>query len=310
MRWPIPEIANGTAHACGVWFSNIGGGHPAPFAPVTIGRCSLQIANQTRRSRALPGTPRERDRLSRLPADALDDSMTESRKTSTRRAVGLCRRATVVGGQLSAPKTRAIAACGEAVPSSIRRTFRHPRRRVASYPRRQQIRRLRRAGVRGLQAVVALTGVLLLAWADQRGLASAAVLIAAALAFDGALTLRRARRSRIGAESEALVRRALEPLKRHGWRVRHSLDWPGPGDLDHVVRAPTGIRLRDRDQDAPLQRAGSMHCAQSRQRGGWRASAVATRGSQARPVRRRAAGASSTWTTGCWSCRSTAWYGS
>jgi Nuclease-related domain len=42
-------------------------------------------------------------------------------------------------------------------------------------------------------------------------------------------------------ESEALVRRALEPLKRHGWRVRHSLDWLGPGDLDHVVRAPTGI---------------------------------------------------------------------
>ena len=52
--------------------------------------------------------------------------------------------------------------------------------------------------------------------------------------------LRLAARSRVGAESETLVRRELERLARDGWRVRHAVDWPGRGDLDHVVRAPSG----------------------------------------------------------------------
>jgi hypothetical protein len=30
-------------------------------------------------------------------------------------------------------------------------------------------------------------------------------------------------------------------LEHEGWHVRHSLDWPGRGDLDHVVRAQSGI---------------------------------------------------------------------
>jgi hypothetical protein len=45
----------------------------------------------------------------------------------------------------------------------------------------------------------------------------------------------------VGADSEAEVRRALEPLARQGWRVAHGVDWPGRGDLDHVLRSPSGM---------------------------------------------------------------------
>ena len=50
-----------------------------------------------------------------------------------------------------------------------------------------------------------------------------------------------AARSRVGAESEAEVRRVLERLDRDGWQVRHARRLAGRGDLDHVVRAPSGI---------------------------------------------------------------------
>jgi hypothetical protein len=80
----------------------------------------------------------------------------------------------------------------------------------------------------------------MLARLGQLALATAALLLAAVLSADGARALRRARRSRVGADSEALVRQALAPLERDGWQVRHAVDWPGAGDLDHVVRAPSG----------------------------------------------------------------------
>lgn len=54
-------------------------------------------------------------------------------------------------------------------------------------------------------------------------------------------SLRLAGRSRVGAESEALVRRVLEPLTREGWHVEHAVDWPDRGDLDHVLRSPSGM---------------------------------------------------------------------
>ena len=53
--------------------------------------------------------------------------------------------------------------------------------------------------------------------------------------------LRLAARSRVGADSEGQVRRALEPLAREGWSVTHAVDWPGRGDLDHVLRSPSGM---------------------------------------------------------------------
>ena len=52
--------------------------------------------------------------------------------------------------------------------------------------------------------------------------------------------LRLAARSRVGADSEGQVRWALEPLARAGWNVTHAVDWPGRGDLDHVLRSPRG----------------------------------------------------------------------
>ena len=113
---------------------------------------------------------------------------------------------------------------------------------TVSYPRRQQLRRLRRAGARALEAA-ALAVAVMFAWTGDAALAFAALLLAAVLSLDGADALRLAARSRVGAESEAKVRRALEPLTGEGWLVEHAVDWPGGGDLDHVVRAWSGSAL-------------------------------------------------------------------
>ena len=67
------------------------------------------------------------------------------------------------------------------------------------------------------------------------------MLLSGVLALTSRHALRLARRSRVGAESEAQVRRALEPLTREGWRVEHAVGWPGRGDLDHVLRSPSGM---------------------------------------------------------------------
>lgn len=112
---------------------------------------------------------------------------------------------------------------------------------TVSYPRRQRLRRLRHAGARALEAAFALGVAVMFAWTGDSALAFAALLVAAVLSLDGAHALRLAGRSRVGAESEAEVRRALEPLKRERWHVEHAVNWPGGGDLDHVVRASSGV---------------------------------------------------------------------
>jgi hypothetical protein len=112
---------------------------------------------------------------------------------------------------------------------------------TVSYPRRQQFRRLRHAAARALEAALALGVALMLARSGEAALAFAVALLAAFLSLDGVYLLRLANRSRVGAESEAQVRRALEPLARDGWHVQHAVDWPSGGDLDHVVRAPSGV---------------------------------------------------------------------
>src|SRR4051794_34827573 len=66
-------------------------------------------------------------------------------------------------------------------------------------------------------------------------------LLSAVLALASRSALRLAARSCVGAKSETHVRRALEPLTREGWRVAHAVDWPGRGDLDHVLRSPSGM---------------------------------------------------------------------
>jgi hypothetical protein len=112
---------------------------------------------------------------------------------------------------------------------------------TVSYPRRQQLHRLLRAARLAAGAMIASVGALLLGSAGYAGLAVSLGAVAAVLGLLSRRALRLARRSRVGAESEAQVRRALEPLAREGWRVAHAVDWPGRGDLDHVLRSPSGM---------------------------------------------------------------------
>jgi Holliday junction resolvase-like predicted endonuclease len=112
---------------------------------------------------------------------------------------------------------------------------------VVSYPRIQQLRRLRRAGVRWTQAGLSLAGALALATAGLFDPAVVLLALALVLSADGAHAAKLAKRSAVGADSEAAVRRALAALRRQGWTVQHGVYWPGGGDIDHVVRSPRGL---------------------------------------------------------------------
>lgn len=120
----------------------------------------------------------------------------------------------------------------------------HPRPwigRTVSYPRRQQLRRLARAGALGAGALLAaLLGLLAL---NLGALALAAVLLLTAASFAVASRhwLGLAARAGVGVRSEANVQSTLATLEREGWRLRHSLNWQGRGDIDSVAIAPTGI---------------------------------------------------------------------
>src|SRR3954462_6943103 len=111
---------------------------------------------------------------------------------------------------------------------------------VVSHPRRQQVRRLRRAGRRVGEGAVGLGAAVALAAIGLAGPAPVAALVVVGLLLAGRRAWRLAARSAIGARSEAEVRRALAGLARQGWRVVHGVEWPAGGDLDHVVQAPSG----------------------------------------------------------------------
>jgi Nuclease-related domain len=112
-----------------------------------------------------------------------------------------------------------------------------------NYARRQQYRRLLRAG----EAAAGGTTVALLGFvATSVGaayLAAALLLTAVALGLYSRHWLSLARRSAVGARSEAAVQRALAPLQAEGWRLRHSVQWRGQGDIDSVAISPTGIAV-------------------------------------------------------------------
>jgi hypothetical protein len=135
-----------------------------------------------------------------------------------------------------------------------------------SNPRRQQWRRLRDAAARASRSAIALVLAVIAAGAGQTVLAIAFALVAAALAVSSRHALRLAARSRVGAESEAQVRRALEPLRREGWQVQHALDWAGGGDLDHVVRAPSGVGFVIETKTLRYKRAHCAHTAAAARR--------------------------------------------
>src|SRR4051812_13585393 len=111
----------------------------------------------------------------------------------------------------------------------------------ASYARRQEWRRLKTAASRGAGAAVAILAAMLAASANQAVVAIPLVLASGLLTLASRHALALARRSRVGAGSEAQVRRALKPLTGEGWQVRHAVDWARGGDLDHVVRSPSGM---------------------------------------------------------------------
>jgi len=110
------------------------------------------------------------------------------------------------------------------------------------HPRRQQHRGAFRAARLALaSALAAMLGLCLLV---AGGADVAGVLL---LALAGMLGLRvrhwlsLVARSRVGARSEDEVHRVLDPLRREGWWVRHSVMWPGGGDIDSVVVARSGL---------------------------------------------------------------------
>ena len=87
---------------------------------------------------------------------------------------------------------------------------------IASYPRRQQLRRLKRAASRGALGAVALAAAVLVAAAGELGLSLALLVLAGALAATSLRAVQLAARSRVGAESEAQVRRMLDEFASDG----------------------------------------------------------------------------------------------
>jgi hypothetical protein len=143
-----------------------------------------------------------------------------------------------------------------------------------NYARRQQYRRLSRAGEAAIgSAVVALLG-LGAASAGAALLGVGLLLAAMVLGLYARHWLSLARRSGVGARSEEDVQRALARLQVEGWRVRHSLRWQGRGDIDSVAIAPTGIAVaietKTRTYDrSHLARVGEQAAWLSRRRQRW-----------------------------------------
>lgn len=115
--------------------------------------------------------------------------------------------------------------------------------RSMNYARRQQYRRLARAGNAGLGSVIAGLLGLMSASVGAAALAGLLLLTAVGLGLYARHWLSLAGRSRVGANSEDEVQRTLSPLRAEGWRLRHSLPWQGQGDIDSVAIAPTGIAV-------------------------------------------------------------------
>jgi Nuclease-related domain len=135
-----------------------------------------------------------------------------------------------------------------------------------NYARRQQYRRVLRAGeVAASSTIVALLG-LAAASVGAPYVAAALLLVAIALGVYSRHWISLARRSVVGARSEDAVQRALAPLEQEGWRLRHSLRWRGQGDIDSVAIAPNGIAIaietKTRSYEGP-------HLARVREQAGW-----------------------------------------
>ncbi|MHB1571631.1 MAG: nuclease-related domain-containing protein [Solirubrobacteraceae bacterium] len=110
-----------------------------------------------------------------------------------------------------------------------------------NYARRQQCRRLSRAGSTAAgAAAVAMLG-LWLASMGATSIGGVLVVLAIVLGLHARHWLVLAGRSGVGARSEDEVHRALAPLGGEDWRLRHSLPLGGRGDIDSVAITPTGV---------------------------------------------------------------------
>jgi len=115
------------------------------------------------------------------------------------------------------------------------------RTRMPSYPRQQQYARLARAGLVSTLSVVAVLLAVPVAARGETTLAAALLLTAVGFGLRSRHWARLAARARVGARSEDQVHRALARLEAEGWRLHHSLPWPGRGDIDSIAIAPTGF---------------------------------------------------------------------
>jgi Nuclease-related domain len=132
--------------------------------------------------------------------------------------------------------------------------------------RRQQYRRLSRAGNAAVGAMTAAALGLVSAGAGALLLAVALVLASAGLGLYARHWLALAGRSRLGARSEDEVQRALAPLRAEGWRLRHSLPWRGRGDIDSVAIAPTGVAFAIETKTTSYDR---HHLERVQEQAGW-----------------------------------------
>jgi hypothetical protein len=135
-----------------------------------------------------------------------------------------------------------------------------------NYARRQQYRRLSRAGVTAMASAAVM--MLALAAASAGTVSAAGVLLAVALGSGlyARHWLSLAERSRVGARSEDEVRRALAPLHGEGWRMRHSLAWRGSGDIDSLAIAPTGLAFA---VETKTRTYDDRHLAPVREQAAW-----------------------------------------
>ncbi len=115
-----------------------------------------------------------------------------------------------------------------------------------SYPRRQQYQRLRRAVVSGAGAVAAGALAVIAASAGILAVADVLLLVMLGVVIAAHRWLRLAGRSRVGARSEAEVRRALATLGAEGWRLRHSLPYGDVGTSTASRSRRPGSRSRSR----------------------------------------------------------------
>jgi len=112
---------------------------------------------------------------------------------------------------------------------------------VLNYARRQQYRRLSRAGAASIASAATITLALAVARAGAEVAAGIVLLLALSLGLYARHWLSLAERSAVGARSEDEVQQALAPLEGDGWRLLHSLRWRGHGDIDSLAIAPSGV---------------------------------------------------------------------